>query len=189
MTEQEKCVSAIEKIQAAMQTVCSPNLSEVSQTLLWDAIGILRKAPEPPEEAKQAFIEWFARNYPGPDTVIFDPRWHAPKIWNAAHAAGPVRGEIAPTVTTANSRNREQVVRGYTDRYLTHAHPIYIADIGKAVEHGYEAAVREFEKLVRAVRGRADHAEDCLDQNEEFGESETCECGAVTLQRILRDLT
>jgi hypothetical protein len=31
-----------------------------------------------------AFIDWFVKNYPGPDTVIFDPHWHAPKIFRAA---------------------------------------------------------------------------------------------------------
>ncbi|RKD61691.1 MazG-like family protein [Rhizobium sp. WW_1] len=34
--------------------------------------------------ALKAFIDYFIRNYPGPDTVIFDPKWHAPKIFRAA---------------------------------------------------------------------------------------------------------
>lgn len=34
--------------------------------------------------AEQAFTDYFVRNYPGPDTVIFDPRWHAPKLFAAA---------------------------------------------------------------------------------------------------------
>lgn len=38
-------------------------------------------------EPLEAFTEYFVRNYPGPDTVIFDPKWHAPKIFNAAKAA------------------------------------------------------------------------------------------------------
>ncbi|PWE54375.1 hypothetical protein DEM27_19875 [Metarhizobium album] len=34
--------------------------------------------------AEAAFTEYFVRNYPGPDTIIFDPRWHAPKLFAAA---------------------------------------------------------------------------------------------------------
>lgn len=34
--------------------------------------------------AKRAFSEYFVRNYPGPDTIIFDPKWHAPKLFSAA---------------------------------------------------------------------------------------------------------
>lgn len=40
----------------------------------------------PPQE----FIDYMVRNYPGPNTVICDPKWHAPKIWRAAlHALRP----------------------------------------------------------------------------------------------------
>ncbi|MCY1667885.1 hypothetical protein [Rhizobium sp. SL86] len=35
----------------------------------------------------EQFAEYFVKNYPGPDTVIFDPKWHAPKIYRAALAA------------------------------------------------------------------------------------------------------
>ncbi|OKP69609.1 hypothetical protein BTE77_27855 [Ensifer adhaerens] len=35
-------------------------------------------------EAERDFMEYFCRNYPGPDTVIFDPKWHAPKLFRAA---------------------------------------------------------------------------------------------------------
>ncbi|ENN89110.1 hypothetical protein RHSP_01139 [Rhizobium freirei PRF 81] len=38
----------------------------------------------PHDKALSAFTEYFVRNYPGPDTVIFDPKWHAPKLFNAA---------------------------------------------------------------------------------------------------------
>lgn len=36
------------------------------------------------EEAEREFTEYFVRNYPGPDTVIYDPKWHAPKLFRAA---------------------------------------------------------------------------------------------------------
>jgi hypothetical protein len=30
------------------------------------------------------FSNWFCRNYPGPDTIIHKPEWHAPKVFRAA---------------------------------------------------------------------------------------------------------
>ena len=38
-------------------------------------------------KAEAIFTEYFAKNYPGPDTVIFDPKWHAPKIFRAVVSA------------------------------------------------------------------------------------------------------
>jgi hypothetical protein len=35
-------------------------------------------------KALEAFTEYFVRNYPGPDTIIGNPQWHAPKIFRAA---------------------------------------------------------------------------------------------------------
>ena len=32
----------------------------------------------------ERFAEWFRQNYPGPDTIIGRPDWHAPKIYRAA---------------------------------------------------------------------------------------------------------
>ncbi|WP_421357839.1 Lar family restriction alleviation protein [Agrobacterium rosae] len=42
------------------------------------------EASDSTKEAEASFTEYFVRNYPGPDTVIYDPRWHAPKIFRAA---------------------------------------------------------------------------------------------------------
>jgi hypothetical protein len=41
------------------------------------------------------FAEWFRKNYP-PDTVIFDPDWHAPRILRVAkyHLAPPNAEQI-----------------------------------------------------------------------------------------------
>jgi hypothetical protein len=34
-------------------------------------------------------MQYFRANYPGPDTIIHSPDWHAPKIYRAAiHASG-----------------------------------------------------------------------------------------------------
>ncbi len=39
------------------------------------------------ELALAEFTEYFVHNYPGPNTIIMDPRWHAPKIFRAAERA------------------------------------------------------------------------------------------------------
>lgn len=39
------------------------------------------------EAAEREFTEYFVRNYPGPDTIIHDPKWHAPKLFRAAKRA------------------------------------------------------------------------------------------------------
>ena len=44
------------------------------------------KQRKTPSAAQQEFTEWFVKNYPGPDTIIHDPLWHAPKIYRAAMA-------------------------------------------------------------------------------------------------------
>lgn len=41
----------------------------------------------PEREALAAFTDYFVSNYPGPNTIIRDPRWHAPKIFRAAQHA------------------------------------------------------------------------------------------------------
>ena len=38
----------------------------------------------PTDEALANFSGWFCRNYPGPDTIIHKPEWHAPKVFRAA---------------------------------------------------------------------------------------------------------
>lgn len=43
--------------------------------------------------ALDEFTEYFVRNYPGPNTIIRDPHWHAPKIFRAAIHA--LRAELA----------------------------------------------------------------------------------------------
>jgi hypothetical protein len=38
-------------------------------------------------QALEQFTEYFVRNYPGPETVIHNPKWHAPRIFRAALSA------------------------------------------------------------------------------------------------------
>jgi hypothetical protein len=37
--------------------------------------------------ALRIFDEYFSKNYPGPNTIIANPHWHAPKILRAAEYA------------------------------------------------------------------------------------------------------
>lgn len=39
------------------------------------------------QRALELFMEYFCTNYPGPQTIITNPKWHAPKIFAAAEAA------------------------------------------------------------------------------------------------------
>jgi hypothetical protein len=39
------------------------------------------------DDALAKFTEYFVANYPGPHTIIHDPKWHAPKIFRAAQLA------------------------------------------------------------------------------------------------------
>jgi len=48
------------------------------------------------DSALEQFTEYFVKNYPGPDTIIFKPQWHAPKIFRAAEAAIAARKANQP---------------------------------------------------------------------------------------------
>jgi len=50
----------------------------------------------PRTDALQEFTEYFVANYPGPHTIIHDPKWHAPKIFRAAERALAQREWIPP---------------------------------------------------------------------------------------------
>lgn len=67
-------------------------------------------APKVTTEALQQFTAYFVKNYPGPDTIIFDPKWHAPKIFRAVVSALSAQvhdvavldaDEIAAAISTA----------------------------------------------------------------------------------------
>lgn len=45
------------------------------------------KAEKSDEAAQAEFTEYFVKNYPGPDTIINAPHWHAPRIFRAAKRA------------------------------------------------------------------------------------------------------
>ena len=47
----------------------------------------MTEAPKADDAALAAFMEYFRKNYPGPDTIIVWPDWHSPKIFRAARHA------------------------------------------------------------------------------------------------------
>lgn len=58
------------------------------------ATGSQAPAKDTEQVALAEFTDYFVTNYPGPHTVICDPRWHAAKIFRAATRA--LFGAIAP---------------------------------------------------------------------------------------------
>lgn len=72
-------------------------------------------------EALEQFTAYFVKNYPGPDTVIFDPKWHAPKIFRAAIAALSAQVQDvadSPSIKAiAAERARQIEVEGWTPEH------------------------------------------------------------------------
>ena len=60
--------------------------------------------PEPTDEALANFTAWFCRNYPGPDTLIHRPEWHAPKVFRAAADAIARWGRPTPEAVAVSER-------------------------------------------------------------------------------------
>jgi hypothetical protein len=69
----------------------------------------------PSDEAEANFTAWFCRNYPGPDTIIHRPEWHAPKVFRAAAYAlarwGRLTAPPAPEVVPL--KERPDFIAGY----------------------------------------------------------------------------
>lgn len=60
--------------------------------------------------SEQEFTEWFCKNYP-PDTIIVDPKWHAPRIYRrlatttvAAQPNARLLNEVADVLAEQNWR-------------------------------------------------------------------------------------
>lgn len=54
------------------------------------------KPSQSSDAALDEFTRYFVKNYPGPDTIIHDPRWHAPKIFRAVLHALSLGVETTP---------------------------------------------------------------------------------------------
>ena len=126
------------------------------------------------EEALATFTDYFVRNYPGPDTIIYDPRWHAPKIFLAAkHALRPTlsRAEgqepvaVKPlewiTVDRAQALQASCVSGGYTIQ-PTKRGMCYVADWGGrlvkgncSAEEAKAAAQADYDNRIRSALVKA----------------------------------
>ncbi|QTK78280.1 hypothetical protein AT6N2_C0370 [Agrobacterium tumefaciens] len=80
-------------------------------------------------EALEQFTAYFVKNYPGPDTVIFDPKWHAPKIFRAAVSA------FSAQVQDVAGWRREHEALGELIRLLEAEPSIGDAEMADALEH------------------------------------------------------
>jgi hypothetical protein len=63
--------------------------------------GLPESRDEAREKALATFMEYFRTNYPGPDTIISRPDWHAPKIFRAVESALKDAGLVASRSETA----------------------------------------------------------------------------------------
>lgn len=50
----------------------------------------------------EAFAAYFRKNYPGPDTIIGNPDWHAPRLYRAALDAHRRASQAAPAPQDGN---------------------------------------------------------------------------------------
>jgi len=74
------------------------DLSCVDQAMDNARAALAQPEPQgPSDEALASFTAWFCRNYPGPDTIIHKPEWHAPKVFRAAESAIARWGRPATT--------------------------------------------------------------------------------------------
>jgi hypothetical protein len=72
-----------------------------------DKTDVRQRARELPENMPVEFGEWFGKNYPGPETIISDPHWHAPRIWRAARHAMLAAAQSPDPMHVPVSRDEE----------------------------------------------------------------------------------
>lgn len=81
------------------------------------------------DKALEIFTEYFVKNYPGPDTIIHDPKWHAPRIFRVAlHALT----SATPPDVAKIARSLEALAEHLSDQPLTHADSTDLATIRQA---------------------------------------------------------
>lgn len=95
-----------------------------------EAVAVLRAALASPATAPRVdeaaalaeFTDYFVRNYPGPNTIIGDPNWHAPRIFRAAQralqSAAPVQGAVdwQPIETAPKDNKRPLYLARFNDK-------------------------------------------------------------------------
>ena len=71
------------------------------------------------DPALEAFMEYFRRNYPGPDTIIGRPDWHSPKIFRAAVYAMKQSGALVPAADVQGLQDALRRVTAERDEWQT----------------------------------------------------------------------
>lgn len=61
-------------------------------------------------DTPEEFMQYFRSNYPGPNTLIHDPDWHAPKIYRAAIAASRQKESTDPLAFAKMTADEKQVL-------------------------------------------------------------------------------
>ena len=89
-------------------------------------------------EMQDRFASWFRQNYPGPDTVIHDPDWHAPKIFRAA------------LLSVQRSAEAPDETQKPVDRMKVQQAFIFLRDARPA---NYEAAILRAEAILEEALG------------------------------------
>ncbi|MCS6454757.1 hypothetical protein NX868_10825 [Burkholderia thailandensis] len=98
-------------------------------------------APIEANEVPAEFVEWFACNYPR-DTIIHDPRWHAPKVFRAAASAM----KRATAAARSDELAAQAIAIGFRTRapgfawvpWLTDDQEAIRRTIADALAHGHE---------------------------------------------------
>lgn len=67
-------------------------------------------------KALAEFTDYFVQNYPGPNTIIGNPNWHAPKIFRAAQHALRALNATRPTETEDRAEKALRDIRSMADQ-------------------------------------------------------------------------
>ena len=102
------------------------------------------------EAALAEFMEYFRKNYPGPETIIGKPDWHSPKIFRAARHA-----LFTPTALAADPAVKALVAEAVA------AEQVRCADVDLIHEaicnaHDMDATFSDYARSVAAAIRRAE---------------------------------
>lgn len=105
------------------------------------------------------FTDYFVKNYPGPDTIIHDPKWHAPRIFGAARRAIMASPEYAAATTPQPSAD---AVRELVERWRDEAEKIGLKEemINSPEDYAgfLDAKTDELESLLSAASDHQQNA-------------------------------
>ena len=109
-------------------------------------------AEGPTDEALVSFTAWFCKNYPGPDTIIHKPKWHAPKVFRAAACAIARFGHPTPQPVAEGLSNEE------IEEWADACPDVPLEEMDPEV-HGWRRCftAKEFSETIRAAIARWGH--------------------------------